>query len=227
MSAEGSGRVPVPRSGRGLSCGWSAKFASAETCSDATFTRYDDVAAGEDTLALVELLSGPAVLVGNSMGAGAAVWAAAERPGAVCGLALLGPFVRNTPANPVMVLLFKAAMYGPWAARMWTFCLPKLYPGRRPEDFAEHRAAISASMQRGPREGVHCHHSDQPSASRSAPERGDGADAGRDGGARDPDFADPAAEARWIAERLDAKVVMIPGGGHYPQAEYPDLVNRR
>jgi pimeloyl-ACP methyl ester carboxylesterase len=32
-------------------------------------------------------------------------------------------------------------------------------------------------------------------------------------GAKDPDFPDPAAEARLIASRLDA--------GHYPQAEYP------
>src|SRR3954471_18090450 len=44
--------------------------------SDTTFARYDDVAAGEDALALVEQLGGPAVLLGNSMGAGAAAWAA-------------------------------------------------------------------------------------------------------------------------------------------------------
>src|SRR3954463_7847098 len=44
--------------------------------SDATFTAYDDVAAGQDALALVEHLGGPAVLVGNSMAAGGAVWAA-------------------------------------------------------------------------------------------------------------------------------------------------------
>ena len=49
--------------------------------SDATFTEYDDVAAGQDALALAVSLGGaPLALVGNSMGAGAAVWAAAERP---------------------------------------------------------------------------------------------------------------------------------------------------
>src|SRR6476469_2348338 len=57
--------------------------------SDATFTAYDDVAAGADALALIEELGGPALLVGSSMGAGAAVWAAAERPDLVAGLALL------------------------------------------------------------------------------------------------------------------------------------------
>jgi len=45
--------------------------------SDATFAAYDDVAAGTDALALIEHLRQPAVLIGNSMSAGAAVWAAA------------------------------------------------------------------------------------------------------------------------------------------------------
>jgi pimeloyl-ACP methyl ester carboxylesterase len=40
--------------------------------SDATFDAYDDVAAGTDLIALAGHLGGPAVMVGNSMGAGAA-----------------------------------------------------------------------------------------------------------------------------------------------------------
>src|SRR5215470_6143236 len=48
--------------------------------SDATFGSYDDVATGTDLVALAKHLGGPAVLVGNSMSAGAAVWAAAEAP---------------------------------------------------------------------------------------------------------------------------------------------------
>ncbi|CAN5759832.1 hypothetical protein BH23CHL8_BH23CHL8_29140 [soil metagenome] len=40
----------------------------------------------------------------------------------------------------------------------------------------------------------------------------------------DPDFPDPAAEAALIAERLDASVLLVPGAGHYPQAEYPEVV---
>jgi pimeloyl-ACP methyl ester carboxylesterase len=43
-------------------------------------------------------------------------------------------------------------------------------------------------------------------------------------GERDPDFPDPAAEARLIAGRLNAEVVIVPGAGHYPQAEYPEVV---
>jgi pimeloyl-ACP methyl ester carboxylesterase len=43
-------------------------------------------------------------------------------------------------------------------------------------------------------------------------------------GDKDPDFPDPANEAEWIAERLNAKVLIVPGAGHYPQVEFPTVV---
>ena len=45
-------------------------------------------------------------------------------------------------------------------------------------------------------------------------------------GDRDPDFADPGAEARLVAGRLGARVAMMPGTGHYPQVERPAAVAR-
>src|SRR5581483_1544048 len=63
--------------------------------SDTTFTSYGDQETAGDVIALIADLGGPAVVVGNSMGAGSAVLAAAQRPGLVCGLVLVGPFVRN------------------------------------------------------------------------------------------------------------------------------------
>lgn len=193
--------------------------------SDATFSRYDDVAAGGDVVALLEHLGAPAVLVGNSMGAGAAAWAAAERPDLVTGLVLLGAFVRNPPTGALTALAFRAAMAGPWAPRVWSAYLPTLYPGRRPEDFAEHRAEIAASMRR-PGHGRAFRRttrtSHAPVEARLAEVR---APALVVMGERDPDFADPAAEARWIADRLHGEVVLVPGAGHYPQVEEPDAVN--
>ena len=47
--------------------------------SDATFTSYGDEETAGDVIALIEELGGPAVVVGNSMGAGSAVLAAAQR----------------------------------------------------------------------------------------------------------------------------------------------------
>ncbi len=49
--------------------------------SDATFASYGDGDTAGDVAALIGELGGPAIVVGNSMGAGAAVLAAAQRLG--------------------------------------------------------------------------------------------------------------------------------------------------
>ena len=77
--------------------------------SDTTFGTHGDVVTGQDALALVEHLGGPAVLVGNSMGAAAAGWAAAERPDLVAGLVLTGPFLRERPMPAVAVAVCTAS----------------------------------------------------------------------------------------------------------------------
>ena len=69
--------------------------------SDPSFASYGDVETAGDITALIEELGGPAVVVGNSMGAGAAVYAAAERPELISGLVLVGPFVRNAQTGVV------------------------------------------------------------------------------------------------------------------------------
>jgi len=140
--------------------------------SDATFASYDDVAAGSDVLALIGHLGGPAVVTGNSMGAGAGVWAAAEQPGQVAGAAL-----RQSLRRPGHATAFAATT----------------------------RTSHAPAQERLPRV------------------------AGKPVlivmGAKDPDFPDPRAEAEWIRDRLDARLLLIPGAGHYPQAEMPDAVN--
>ena len=82
--------------------------------SDATFATYGDADTAGDVLALTEELGGRAVLVGNSMGAGAAVIAAAQRPDLVCGLVLVGPFVRDPDIGATRRLLLRAVMARPW-----------------------------------------------------------------------------------------------------------------
>lgn len=193
--------------------------------SDTTFDAYDDAAAGSDALALIRHLGGPAVIVGNSLGAGAAVWAAAEDASAVSGLALIGPFVRNPPTNPVMAAAFRLAMLRPWARAAWLAYLPSLYPGVKPADFDEHRRRIGDNLREPGRTAafVATTHTDHRVAEERLPQVA--APTIVVMGTADPDFADPAAEAAWIAERLDAEVTLIEGAGHYPQAQHPDVVN--
>ena len=191
--------------------------------SDATFTSYGDEETAGDVIALIEELGGPAVVVGNSMGAGAAVLAAAQRPGLVCGLVLVGPFVRNGKTSAMQRLLLRVAMAPPWAAISWKSYLPKLYAGQRPADFGEYRDQVIASIRRPGYAKAFSRTtrtSHDPAEARLADVT---APALVVMGEQDPDFPDPRAEADWIARALRAQVVMVPEAGHYPQSQRPDI----
>ena len=191
--------------------------------SDATFTSYGDEETAGDVIALIEVLGGPAVVLGNSMGAGAAVLAAAQRPELVSGLVLVGPFVQNGKTSTVRRLLLRAAMAPPWAAISWKSYLPKLYAGRRPADFGDYRDQVITGMRRpgyAKAFSATTRTSHDPAEARLADVT---APALVVMGEQDPDFADPRAEADWIARALRAHVVMVPEAGHYPQSQRPDI----
>ena len=145
--------------------------------SDTSFASYGDVDTAGDVRALIEELGGPAVIVGNSMSAGAAVLVAAEHPELVAGLVLVGPWVRNgaNGANGAFQrALFRMVMARPWAAAAWKSYLPKLYAGRRPEDFEEYpRPAGGQPPPAGARQGVLPDHKDRPFARRGTAVRRD------------------------------------------------------
>jgi pimeloyl-ACP methyl ester carboxylesterase len=193
--------------------------------SDTTFDAYDDVAAGSDLIALAEHLNGPAILIGNSMGAAAACWAAAEAPKMTAGLVLLGPFVRNGSATPLSRLLFRIALLRPWGRAVWKAYFRTLYPSRRDAEYDTHFAEVVASL----------HRPGHWDAFRATARTSHDAAEARLGevraptfvvmGEKDPDWPDPTAEARWITERLSARTLMVPNSGHYPQAEFPEVVS--
>jgi pimeloyl-ACP methyl ester carboxylesterase len=192
--------------------------------SDATFTAYDDEALASDALALVTELGGTAYLVGNSMGAGAAVIAAAERPGDILGLALVGPFVRNPPIGRVGALLFRITLTKPWGPAAFMSYYPRWTPGVRPEGYDEHTAAVRGNLRRP----GHWKAFVATTRTTHAPAEARLGDVAAPAvvvmGTDDVDWKDPAAEARWVGEALAAEVLMAPGVGHYPQAQAPTLV---
>lgn len=193
--------------------------------SSASFASYGDADTAGDISALLEHLGKPAVVAGNSMAAGAAVIAAADRPDLVAGLVLIGPFVRNPPNQSAAVgLAFRILMAKPWAARVWGMYLPNLYAGRRPADFNDYRKDVVAAIRRpgyGKSFSLTTRTTHAPAeaalARVSAPTL-------VIMGEKDPDFKDPASEAQWVAAALDGSVVMVPDTGHYPQSQDPATV---
>ncbi len=193
--------------------------------SDAAFPTYGDTETAGDVLALIEELGGPAVIVGNSMGAGAAAMVAAQRPDQVSGLVLVGPFVRNGKMSAMQRVLFRVAMAPVWAAAAWKSYLPRLYAGRRPDDFDAYRAQVLASLHlpghaRAFSRTTHTNH--DPAEARLA-------EISKPTlvimGEQDPDFPDPKAEATWIADVLHGKAVMVAEAGHYPQSQQPEVTS--
>jgi pimeloyl-ACP methyl ester carboxylesterase len=191
--------------------------------SDATFASYGDEETAGDIAALIAELGGPAVVVGNSMAAGSAVIAAARRPELVSGLVLAGPFVRDPAVSAARRVLLRAAMARPWARLAWKSYLPKLYAGQRPADFDEYRDRVVASLGRP----GYARTFSLTTRTSHAPAEALLAQVAVPVlvvmGEQDPDFADPAGEAAWIAQRVRAQVVMVPEAGHYPQSQRPDL----
>jgi pimeloyl-ACP methyl ester carboxylesterase len=195
---------------------------------------YTVESVGRDISAVIEHLLGPpnrkgvgkslssAHVVGTSFAAAAAVWTAAERPEQVRSVVLVGPFVRNTPLGLVKSIGATLVMNGPWRVWAWDKFYASLYRTRKPEDLDEYRARLRANLA-------------QPGrfeANKALGETTKEPATARLGaiqaatlvvmGSKDPDFDDPEAEARWIAERTSGTVAMIDGAGHYPHAEMPD-----
>ncbi len=191
--------------------------------SDATFASYGDTDTASDLTALIESLGGPAIIVGNSLAAGSAVLVAAQRPELVSGLALVGPYVRDSHASRIEKLFFGVAMARPWIWVSWKVLMPRLYAGRRPEDFEDYRRDVIASL----RQAGHARALSLTTRTSHTAAEGSLSSASTPTlvimGEQDPDFSDPKGEADWIAATLHGEVVMVSGAGHYPQSQQPEV----
>ena len=186
---------------------------------------YSAAAVGSDVVALLRHLNaGPATLVGNSMAGAASVWAAAEAPQLVSRLALIDPFVRDIPASLVQNLALKLMFTGPWKVGAWLTYYSSLYPSRKPADFSEYKAKLKANLSEPGRFAALKAMIAAPKAACEARIDQVSAPTLVVMGTKDPDFKDPTAEAKLVAERLHGTVCMVAGAGHYPHAEMPEQV---
>ncbi len=191
--------------------------------SDASFDRYDGEAVAGDILALLrELAAGPAIIVGNSLAAGSALFAAAEEPALVDRIVLVGGFTRGPDLSAPMRLLVRVLMAGPWRNAVWMGLHNGLFPLRKPDDHDGHRARLRANLR-------------EPGRSRALARmmlsNHDYAEARYDDvavpslfvmGTADSDFDDPVAEATEVSEAIGGEARFVEGAGHYPHVEAPD-----
>ncbi len=186
---------------------------------------YSAAAVGSDIVALIAHLGAPrAFVIGNSMAAAAAVWAAAQMPDRIGGIVLIGPFVRDVPAPWWSGPVLKVAMMRPWGAASWSMYYKSLYPTSPPADLDDYRQALRDNLkQPGRMEALQAmlDASKAPCEARIAEVK---APVLVIMGSKDPDFGDPAAEANLVTTRLDGQLVMVDGAGHYPHVEMPNEV---
>jgi pimeloyl-ACP methyl ester carboxylesterase len=184
---------------------------------------YSVAGIGKDIIALVrELNAGPAILVGTSMAAGAAVWAAVEAPNLIRGMVLIGPFVRGN-GNWFLEILFSVLFARPWGPAMWVKYYSTLYPSRKPANFAEYSAALLENLkEHGRLESLMQMLRASKRASEERIPRVNKPTLVLMGN-KDLDFKNPEFEAKWVAEKLKGIYTMIENAGHYPHAEMPDV----
>ncbi len=188
-----------------------------------TYPSYGPEEVGRDLVALVQALGEPAVLVGHSASAAAAVWAAAEAPERVVGLVLVGPVVRDPKMPKVVAALLPWLFLPSWGARMWGWFYSTLFKAGRPADHAEHVAAVVQALR-------------EPARRRAMLDVGMRSKAGCAAraeqvkvpvlallGGADGDV-NPEDEAAWLQEALQADARVLPGVGHEPHQEVPDAV---
>ena len=189
-----------------------------------------------DLIHVVEKLGGPSVIVGQSFSGGSATIAAATNPDLVRAIVEIDPATRP-PAISVSALL-RNARYRRGTTLLgtllitgrvgtWLKYLDVAFPGRKPADWDTWLSALRANLNETGRMRA------AVKMARSSP-----SDAAAQlpnvrcpvlvvMGRKDPDWAEPEAEAAAIVGLLPAGLgsyQMIEDAGHYPHAEYPQRV---
>lgn len=173
-----------------------------------------------------ELDAGPAVVVATSFSPAAAVVAAHRRPDAVRGLVAISPHMEADPGltGAGQRLAIRSLLRGPWAGALWGRLYRSWYQTRRPDSLDAHILRLQGMLT-------------DPDRRRAVRET---LVAGREGvaealdaielpilfvfGEKDNHFPDPAAESAALVARTGGGTLLVPGAGHYPHIEYPEVV---
>lgn len=188
---------------------------------------YGSTPMAHDLIALLRHLdAGPAIIYGTSNGAAAGVYIAAEAPELVRGLVLAGPFVRDGKMSWVQQQLTNVMKIPFLTLPIYMSYFSKWEP-KPPPDFDDHAAKLRANFKDPSRRNVIRAYIFEQSH-REAELRLDRVKVPSlvIMGTGDVDWPDPAAEAKWIVDKLGSELLMLDGAGHHPHVEYPEDVAR-
>jgi pimeloyl-ACP methyl ester carboxylesterase len=190
--------------------------------STAEWDDYSTPAMAADVIALVRRLdAGPVALLSNSYTGGPSFLAAAQAPELFAGLVMTSPFARVQP--PMSVLMRAGEAVVTRVAAGWMAYWGSLFKTRKPQDFAEARKALAASLREPGRMAALRAMNDASQAPGEAAAARVACPVLVVMGSRDPDFKDPAAEGAAVANLVpDGRVRVVEGAGHYPHAEFPE-----
>jgi pimeloyl-ACP methyl ester carboxylesterase len=134
--------------------------------------------------------------------------------------------MRDGRPKPVINLILNAGLSGFWGPGFWLAYWDRLFPVKKPRDFAAYRAALKSNLSEPGRLAA----LKRMALASKAPIE---AILGKAKapillimGSKDKDFADPPAEAALLAARTGAQVQILEAG-HYPQVEQPEQTAQR
>lgn len=192
------------------------------------WSEYTAEAVTRDLFALLDHLKiQQASILGNSFAARSAIYAASQQPGRIQSIVLLCPVVRNLPMPWSMDLMLKVAFAGPWSTSFWMMYWNSLFTSRKPADHQAYTTKLRRNIrQKGQMDALKRYM--QPSKTDAESLLGTlKTPALVVMGTKDPDFKDATLEAKTIAEKLHADLMLVDGAGHYPHTERPEEVSPR
>lgn len=189
--------------------------------SDAEWDDYSVEGVGKDIVALLGHLGATGVhYVGNSMAAGAGVWAVVEHPELFRSTVMIGPFYQG--ATPLFMKMLLAPMFWrPWGVALWLKYYASLFPTGKPADFVPYLARMRAVMREPGRLKATTRMMFASKESSGSRVRQFAKPSLVVMGSRDPDFKSPSQDAAKVAADLGGAFEIIEGAGHYPQSEFP------
>jgi len=193
--------------------------------SSVTFDDYSAAAVGSDVVVLIQKLNAhPVYVIGNSAAGASAVWAAAAAPDNIRAIVLIDPFARDMPMSLGIRVALDAAMHRPWGPAFWSMYYGSLYKSAPPSDLQHYREVLKMNLQEPGRFEALQAMLWAPKAPCEAKMGDVHAPVLVIMGSADSDFDSPAGEANLVAGRLHGQVFMVPGAGHYPHVEQPEMV---